>query len=130
MKNKLNIHKSDDEKRQVFGWASVAVRVGGQVVEDFQDDIIEIAELEKAAYEYTASFGVAGEMHEKANVGRLIESVVFTKEKADAMGIPAEILPEGWWVGFYIHNDEVWEKVKDGTYSMFSIEGSAERVED
>ena len=23
----------------------------------------------------------------------------------------------------------VWEKVKDGTYSMFSIEGKAERVE-
>ena len=23
----------------------------------------------------------------------------------------------------------VWEKVKDGTYSMFSIEGEAERVE-
>lgn len=25
--------------------------------------------------------------------------------------------------------DPVWEKVKDGTYSMFSIEGEAERKE-
>lgn len=128
MENTLNILKSNDEKRQVFGWASVAVTVNGDVVEDFQEDVIEIGELEAAAYEYVAHFGVAGEMHEKANVGKLIESVVFTKEKAQVMGIPSEVLPEGWWVGFHIFEEEVWKKVKDGTYSMFSIEGSAERV--
>ena len=35
----------------------------------------------------------------------------------------------GWWIGFKVLDEEVWEKVKDGTYSMFSIEGTAERVE-
>ncbi len=128
MKN-VPIMKIDDEKRQVFGWASVAVRVSGEVVEDFQDDVIDIEVLEAAAYEYTSHFGTAGEMHEKADVGRLIESVVFTKEKAKAMGIPPEVLPQGWWVGYVIHDDSVWEKVKNGTYSMFSIEGVAERVD-
>ena len=59
----------------------------------------------------------------------LIESVVFTEEKMQAMGIPAGTLPIGWWIGFKVLDEEVWEKVKDGTYPMFSIEGEAERVE-
>ncbi|MCL2388114.1 MAG: XkdF-like putative serine protease domain-containing protein [Defluviitaleaceae bacterium] len=123
------IIKSDDDKRLVFGWASVAARVTGEVIEDFQNDIIEIDVLEKAAYEYTLNFGTAGEMHERGGVGRLVESVVFTQENAAAMGIPEGCLPEGWWVGYYIDDDEVWKKIKSGEYSMFSIEGTAQRVE-
>jgi len=120
--------KADNDKRLAFGWASVAVRVDGEVVVDWQDDIIDIEELERAAYEYVAVFGVAGEMHVRGGVGRLIESVVFTKEKAQAMGIPEGYMPEGWWIGFRVDDDEVWQKVKDGTYNMFSIEGKAKRV--
>jgi hypothetical protein len=123
------IVKSDDDRRLVFGWASVAVRVTGEVIEDYQRDIIEIGVLEKAAYNYILDFGTAGEMHERGGVGRLVESVVFTKEKAAAMGIPEGFLPEGWWVGYFIEDDEVWKKIKDGTYSAFSIEGTAQRVE-
>ena len=66
-------------------------------------------------------------MHKRSGVGRVIESCVFTKEKADALGIPPNILPEGWWVGFKIDDDEVWEKIIVGKYSMFSIGGSADR---
>ena len=98
-KRAFKLVKSDDDKRLVFGWASVAVRVTGEVVEDYQDDVIEIGMLEKAAYEYALDFGTAGEMHERGGVGRLVESVVFTKEKAAALGIPEGCLPEGWWVG-------------------------------
>jgi hypothetical protein len=33
-------------------------------------------------------------------------------------------LPEGSWVAtFYVDNDEVWEKIKDGEYNGFSLEG-------
>lgn len=124
----FEIMKSDDEKRLVFGWANIAVRVGGEVIQDLQNDVIDIEDLEQAAYAFTAEFGTAGEMHRRGGIGRLVESCVFTKEKAAALGIPPDILPEGWWVGFRIDDDEVWAKVKDGTYSMFSIEGTAERV--
>ena len=128
-KHRLAVMKSDDDRRLVFGWASVAVRVTGETIEDYQEDIIEIDELEQAAYQYVIEFGTAGEMHERGGVGRLIESAVFTKEKAAAMGIPDGYLPLGWWCGFRIDDDDVWQKIKDGTYSMFSIEGSAQRVE-
>lgn len=125
--HKLAVMKSDDERRLVFGWANVAVRVDGEQIVDWQEDLIDPGELEKAAYEYVAEFGTAGEMHRRGGVGRVVESVVFTKEKANAMGIPPDILPEGWWIGFRITDDEVWEKVKSGEYPMFSIEGKAVR---
>lgn len=126
----FRVWKSDDDKRQVFGWASVSVNLDGTLLCDSDEDIIEPEELEQAAYDYVAFYGTAGEMHQKSNVGTLIESVVFTREKADAMGIPPDILPIGWWVGFQITDLEAWKKVKDGTYRMFSIEGTALRVEE
>lgn len=126
-KQEFKIIKSDDERREVFGWASIAVRVDGEIITDYQEDVIDIADLEKAAYEFTAEFGTAGEMHQRRGVGRLIESVVFTKEKMAAMGIIPGSVPEGWWVGFHIDDDNVWQKIKDGEYRMFSIEGTAVR---
>ena len=127
-RHSLSVMKSDDEKRLVFGWANVAARADGDQVIDLQQDAIDPEELEKAAYEYVAEFGTAGEMHQRGGVGRLVESCMFTKEKARALGIPEESLPEGWWVGFRITDEEVWEKIKSGAYSMFSIEGTARRV--
>ena len=45
------------------------------------------------------------------------------------MEIPEGTVPIGWWIGFKVIDPDVWEKVKDGTYSMFSIEGEAIREE-
>ena len=123
----FEIKKSDDDLKQVFGWASVASRSDGEVIKDYQGDIIEPVVLEKAAYGFVADYATAGEMHERSGVGHLIESVVFTKSKAQQMGVPDGILPEGWWVGFQITDDNVWSKIKDGTYSMFSIGGAGVR---
>ncbi len=123
----LTVMKSDNDQHLVFGWANVSVRVDGEQIVDWQEDAIDTADLEKAAYEYVAHFGTAGEMHQRGGIGRVIESVVFTKEKAAALGIPPDVLPEGWWIGFQITDGEVWEKIKSGEYSMFSIEGKAVR---
>ena len=111
----------------VFGWASVAALADGTTVEDYQRDILDIGELEEAVYNYVMFFRDGGEMHQRRGVGVLVESVVFTPDKLEAMGIPEGTLPNGWWLGLKITDDDVWEKVKDGTYSMFSIEGEATR---
>lgn len=129
IKGKFKIMKSDDEKRLAFGWASVSMRVDGEVIEDWQKDIVEPEELENAAYEFVLLYREGGEMHERGGAAVLVESVVFTEEKMQAIGIPAGILPVGWWIGFKVLDEDVWEKVKDGTYPMFSIEGEAERVQ-
>lgn len=128
LKGRFKIMKSDDEKMLAFGWASVSMRVDGEVIEDWQKDIVEPEELEKAAYEFVLLYREGGEMHERGGAAVLIESIVFTEEKLQALGLAPSSLPIGWWIGFKVTDKEVWEKVKDGTYPMFSIEGEAERV--
>jgi len=129
LKASFDIKKADEDKRLAFGWASVANFEDGSVLVDSDGDVIDIDTLEKAAYKYVRLHRVGGEMHERANCAELVESIVFTKEKANALGIPDGVLPEGWWVGFFVTDETVWEKVKSGEYAMFSIEGKAQRVE-
>lgn len=126
---KFRITKSDDDRRLAFGWASVSMRVGGELIEDFQKDIVEPEVLENAAYKFVEFYREGGEMHERGGAAVLVESVVFTEEKMRAMGILEGTLPVGWWIGFKVTDQEVWEKVKDGTYPMFSVEGTAQRIE-
>lgn len=128
-KRNFAIFKSE-EQRLVFGWASVSLTIDGTPICDEQDDIIAPAELEAAAYEYVLYFRDGGEEHHPLlrKKARLVESCVFTQEKQRAMGIPPGTLPVGWWIGFYVDDDTAWEKIKNGTYRMFSIEGTATRV--
>ena len=128
LKANFAIKKADEDKRLAFGWASVANFEDGSTLVDSADDVIDIDVLEKAAYKFVRLHRSGGEMHERAAVAELVESIVFTKEKAAALGIPEGTLPEGWWVGFFVTDDDVWAKVKSGEYAMFSIEGVAQRV--
>lgn len=124
--NPVSIQKTNDEKRYVFGWASVAT-VDGKKIVDRQGDIFEtIEDLESAAYDYVSSSGVGGMLHVRKGVARCIESFVLTRDKAEKMGMP-EPLIEGWWVGFHVHDDITWSKIKSGEFDSFSIGGSGKR---
>ena len=103
------IKKADEDKHLAFGWAYVS-----------QDE---------GAYQFVELYREGGEMHERGGCAVLVESMVFTKEKQQALGIPDGTLPIGWWIGFKVTDEDVWSKVKDGTYPMFSIEGTAIREE-
>ena len=129
MEQGVQIAKYNDEEQLVFGWASVAKDKEGNAPLDWQGDVIEPADLEKAVYKFALEFRESNEMHVPGTVnGTLIESVMFTKQKMEAMGIPEGVVPEGWWVGFKIDDKQVYQKVKAGIYKMFSIEGTATRV--
>ena len=125
----FSIYKTDDDKRLVFGWASISITVDGEQLEDRQNDLIDPEDLEEAAYEYVLNFRDTGEEHipTMRKKGKLVESCVFTAEKQQAIGIPAGTLPVGWWIGFKIEDDDAWSRVKSGVYKMFSIEGRATR---
>lgn len=130
VKSRFEVKKANEDKMLAFGWANVSIDASGNQLEDWQGDMIDPEDLEEAAYQFVKLYREGGEMHERGGVATMIESVVFTEEKMQAMGIPPGTLPIGWWIGFQVTDPEVWAKVKDGTYSMFSIEGTAERVED
>lgn len=129
-KRRFQVCKADGDSRLVFGWANVAVSREGEPVVDLQDDMIEPEELEQAVYDYVLDFRDGGEVHDPARRkrARLVESCMFTAEKLAAMGLPQGAVPLGWWVGFHVDDDETWEKVKNGAYRMFSIEGMALRT--
>ena len=51
-KGRFKIAKSDDDKMLAFGWANVSITADGELIEDYQEDIIEPEELESAAYKF------------------------------------------------------------------------------
>lgn len=123
------IAKIDTQQQMVFGWANVALRKDGSQVEDSQGDIIDLDDLEQAAYHFVLKARAAGVMHKGSAVGTLVESLVCTPAKLQALGLAPDALPSGWWVGFYIPDTQVFSKIKNGTYAMFSIQGVGLREE-
>lgn len=124
----LEIKKFAPEQQLIFGWASIVEKNGALVV-DKQGDIILPGDLERAAYDFTLTSRQQGDMHKTVGVGRLVESVVFTKEKQEAMGITLPDGVVGWWVGFKVDNEELWAAHKRGERPEFSIGGAGHRVE-
>lgn len=120
--------KTQEDEQLVFGWANWSVDPAGEVPFDWHGDIKAPAELEKAAYNFVLKYRATGENHEGDVKGSLVESMMFTKEKIAALGIPEGTLPVGWWVGFHVPDKEVFAKVKSGEYQMFSIQGKSKRV--
>lgn len=128
----VEFSKVDDDKHEVFGWASV-VEMDGKPVVDRQGDWITPEEIEKAAYKYVLDSRKGGHQHKRDgeapfHASNMIESIVFTPEKIAKMGLPDDF-PRGWWVGYKVHDDETWGKVKRGEVTGFSIHGSGKRVQ-
>lgn len=135
------IAKLDPVEHLVFGWASI-VTIDGRQVLDTQGDQIDTATIENAGYEFCLTSRVGGEMHERADgvpvkVGQLVESFVVTQQKTSSMvsslqeqGIKATMdMPfTGWWVGFKILDDAVWQRVVSGELKAFSIGGNGKRA--
>lgn len=133
-----DISKVDSDKQQIFGWASVA-ELDGKPVVDLQGDYIHPDDVEKAAYDYVLNSRVGGDMHDRIDeygnliekagprhVSDLIESMVFTPEKCEAMGI-SKNLAGRWWTGFQVNDPDVWMDVKEGRRTGFSIHGAGLR---
>lgn len=114
------VFNKNEERRQVFGLFSVVEQNGVPVI-DSQGDVISEKDLEKSAYKYVKFSRMGDERHDERCKAILIESVVLTKEKQEALGINLGYV--GWWGGFEILDDALWAKFKSGEYQSFSIGG-------
>lgn len=117
------MNRVDEEKRRVFGFFSVIEENDKEVV-DYHGDVIASDDLEEAAYKYVMYSGMGDERHDERAKAMLIESMFFSKEKQMALGI--DLGKVCWWGGFYILDDDLWQKVKSGQYPMFSIGGRSQ----
>lgn len=125
--NPIQLVKSRPDEQLVFGWANASCDEQGNPVFDWFGDFISGDVLEKSAYNFVLKYRVTGEEHkEEMPVGELVESVMFTKEKCEAIGIP--YVGDRWWVGFHIPDADVFAKIKSGQYKDFSIQGAGKRL--
>ena len=123
------ISKIDPEKQLVFGWAYVAINKAGEVVHDKSGDFVDdVSEVEAAAYDYVLSSRQGDADHTNVKGAEMVESIVFTPEKIEKMGIPEGVVPLGWWIGFKVQDPATWERVKKGELRAFSIHGSGKRT--
>lgn len=132
---KFDISKSVEDKRQVFGWAYITHDKDGRLIVDKSGESIpNPEELENAAYHYVLKSRTQGDMHRRSladvahDAGTMIESVVFTPEKIEKMGLPAGSMPIGWWVGFHVTDDATWQEIKKGNRKSFSIHGKGRKA--
>ena len=124
----FNVTKAKEEEGLVSGWANVAINADGSIPLDWQGDIIRPEVLEKAAINFMMEYRGSGVMHEGDSQGVVVESIVFTKEKQAAIGIPEGYVPEGWFITVKVLNPDLFQAVKEGKYKMFSIQGTGKRV--
>lgn len=111
----------DRVHKVAYGWAYVS-KDGDNTVVDHSGQVWPIEEVEKTAHQFVCDCRVGGESHIFKGGAELVESIVFTKEVQNALGI--DLGKQGWFVGFRITDDALLEKVQKGELSMFSIGGS------
>lgn len=128
VKFEFEVVRKDEAQRRVYGWFSVANGKDGKPLVDRQGDVIDVADLETAAAEFVREYRQGGEEHEGGAPNKLIASVVLTREIQNALGLPAGLLPEGWFGGFEI-SEPVFARLAKGELLMFSIEGEAQTEE-
>lgn len=122
------IAKTDKAQQIVFGWAYVTHDAQGRVNVDKSGDFIDaVEEIEKSAYDYVLSSRKGDADHTNVQSGRLVESIVFTPDKIEKMGLPAGSIPLGWWLGYKVDDPEVWKRVEKGELRAFSIHGKGTR---
>lgn len=131
----FQVAKVQEDQRVAYGWLYVCTDKAGKQVVDHSGEVISIDEIWQAAHKYVMDGRDGGVMHSRGAdgkvkaVAKLVASMVFTKELAGALGIPDGVVPQGWLVGYFYHDDETWNRVKSGELRSFSLGGTAERKE-
>ena len=118
--------KINKQTKTAWGWFYVS-KVDGEFVPDHSGDTWEMEDVQKTAHDFVCNCRVGGEAHLFKGGAELVDSIVFTKEVQEALGI--DLKKEGWFGGFRILDAELLEKVEKGDYAMFSIGGSGLREE-
>ncbi len=109
----------EDEKRLVYGVVLVPDEV------DSQGDIMPSDVVEEAAHDYLASSRALSKMHVEPATASVVES--YTAPCDVRLGTE-EVKKGSWVIAVKVADPELWEGIRSGTYSGFSVGGLAERV--
>lgn len=116
------VRKSDDEKRIIYGWASVS-KAAGETVLDYADDEITDDALHQLCHlivkgQRTGAF----EHDEDRRNNEIVEAMVMDEPMQQALGI--DLGRTGVIIGMHVPDDDDWAEAKDGDWE-FSINATA-----
>jgi hypothetical protein len=122
----------DDEKRLVAGPLLIPNKKilrfdgeGNEYFVYFSEDTVEKLARKFLMKKYNDSVTV--EHEQKVKGVNLVESWVIEQSQKDKSNIYGYTLPKKTWFGIYkVENEDVWKKVKDGTFKGFSVEALVE----
>mgnify|MGYP001564862500 CR=1 FL=1 len=120
----ISIFKKDEDSRLIFGEVLIPD------VEDAQGDIISEEEIAKTARNFLVGYRQQttsmGEMHKKEARGVVVvESYVAP---VDFVVEDKDITKGTWIVVSKINSDKIWNLVKEGKYTGYSIGGRGKRI--
>ncbi len=114
----FDIAKADDEKMQVFGVVLEPDSV------DTQGDTISAEEIERAAHRFLVKSRVIGKQHKQKAEADVIESAIA--RSPFKLG-DQEVKAGSWVIGVQVNDQALWEGIKSGEFTGFSVGGRAIR---
>lgn len=116
----VKIVSKSDEQQLVYGI------VYEPDVEDSQGDFMTAAEIEKAAHNFLKDARNIDTQHDfQSGVGEVVESYVAPAD----LEIEGESIAKGSWILVTKASDEIWEEIKKGDITGYSMAGTAEAIE-
>jgi hypothetical protein len=120
MKKSVDLFKYDEEQRLVYGVVLVPD------VEDLQGDIISKEEIQQAAHEYQVKSRLIKAQHRAPTDAEVVESYIAPVDIPIGNGIA----PAGSWIMVTrVNSTAMWEAIKKGDITGYSIGGVGEREE-
>jgi hypothetical protein len=117
---KIFINKEDEEQQLVYGV------VYEPEIEDAHGDFMTAPEIEKAAHGFMKDARNIDKQHDfNSGVGEVVESYIAPVD----MTIGEETITKGSWVLVTKATEEVWEEIKKGEITGYSMAGTAETIE-
>ncbi|KOR93965.1 XkdF-like putative serine protease domain-containing protein [Geobacillus stearothermophilus] len=117
MKHELTapVTHKNEEKRIVFG----PVLVPNEP--DSDGDVVSAEKIEEVAHKFLEQYGNIDLQHTLNNVGKVVESYIlpFDWEIDDELTVPKG----SWMMGVRVQDEDVWQAVKEGKLTGFSIMG-------
>lgn len=110
----------------VFGWGMVT-EINGEPYYDTDNQCISNEAMVKGTSIFMENSRINNDMHTPNDVGIVVHSFPITPEIAKSMGIFTNV--SGWMVGVK-PDAESLAKFASGEYTGFSIEGSAEWLDE
>ncbi|KJD52405.1 phage portal protein, partial [Bacillus amyloliquefaciens] len=114
------IAKAEDEKKLVYGV------VYEPDIQDAHGDFMSADEIQKAAHGFLKNARKIDKDHNfQGGVGEVVESYVAPAD----FEVNGETIVKGSWVLVTKAGDEIWEQIKKGSITGYSMAGTAETVE-